>query len=40
MQPLPRAAELFLLLFADDAILLSNTVVGQKTQLKALEEEA
>ena len=40
IQLIPGAAELFLLLFADDVILLSNTVVGLQNQLNLLKSEA
>eukprot|EP00745_Piridium_sociabile_P004303 TRINITY_DN1254_c0_g1_i4.p1 TRINITY_DN1254_c0_g1~~TRINITY_DN1254_c0_g1_i4.p1 ORF type:complete len:981 (+),score=112.61 TRINITY_DN1254_c0_g1_i4:2532-5474(+) len=40
IQLIPGAVEVFLLLFADDVILLSDTVIGLQNQLNALKEEA
>ena len=40
IQFIPNAVELFLLLFADDIILISETVVGLQNQLNVLKEEA
>ena len=37
---MPGAVEIFLLLFADDMILLSDTVVGLQNQLNSLKQEA
>ena len=37
---MPGAAELFLLLFADEAILLSDASASLQNQLNALKEEA
>ena len=40
IQMIPGAIEIFLMLFADDVILLSNTVVGLQNQLSILKQEA
>eukprot|EP00745_Piridium_sociabile_P032735 TRINITY_DN5549_c0_g1_i12.p1 TRINITY_DN5549_c0_g1~~TRINITY_DN5549_c0_g1_i12.p1 ORF type:complete len:436 (-),score=19.73 TRINITY_DN5549_c0_g1_i12:134-1441(-) len=40
IQIIPNAVEIFLLLFADDIILLSDTVSGLQNQLSVLKEEA
>eukprot|EP00745_Piridium_sociabile_P026381 TRINITY_DN42111_c0_g1_i2.p2 TRINITY_DN42111_c0_g1~~TRINITY_DN42111_c0_g1_i2.p2 ORF type:complete len:140 (+),score=5.89 TRINITY_DN42111_c0_g1_i2:195-614(+) len=40
IQLIPGAVELFLLLFADDVVLLSSTVHGLQTQLNNLRREA
>ena len=40
IQLIPGAIEIFLLLFADDVILLSNTIVGLQNQLDSLKREA
>lgn len=40
IQLLPGCIEIFLLLFADDIILLSNTVIGLQNQLNHLKAEA
>ena len=40
IQMIPGAIELFLLLFADDVILLSDTVMGLQNQLNILKREA
>jgi hypothetical protein len=40
IQLIPGAVEIFLLLFADDVVLLSGTVKGLQTQLSRLKEEA
>ena len=40
IQLVPGAVEIFLLLFADDMILLSDTVVGLQNQLNSLKQEA
>ena len=40
IQLIPGGIEIFLLLFADDIILLSDTVVGLQNQLSALKQEA
>ena len=37
---MPGAVEIFLLLFADYMILLSDTVVGLQNQLNSLKQEA
>ena len=37
---IPNAVEFFLMLFADDVILLSSTVVGLQNQLNNLKMEA
>jgi len=40
IQLIPGAVEVFLLLFADDVILMSNTIVGLQNQLNHLKIEA
>ena len=40
IQIIPGAVEIFLMLFADDIILLSDTILGLQAQLNALKEEA
>ena len=40
IQLIPGTTEVFLLLFADDVILLSNTIVGLQNQLDSLKREA
>eukprot|EP00745_Piridium_sociabile_P040569 TRINITY_DN782_c0_g1_i3.p1 TRINITY_DN782_c0_g1~~TRINITY_DN782_c0_g1_i3.p1 ORF type:complete len:396 (+),score=16.17 TRINITY_DN782_c0_g1_i3:171-1358(+) len=40
IQLVPGAIEVFLMLFADDAILLSDTVIGLQNQLNVLKTEA
>ena len=40
IQLIPGAIEIFLLLFADDVILLSNTIEGLQNQLDSLKREA
>jgi hypothetical protein len=40
IQLIPGAIEIFLLLFADDIILLSNTIIGLQNQLNSLKREA
>lgn len=40
IQLVPGAIELFLMLFADDVVLLSNTVTGLQNQLTNLKKEA
>ena len=40
IQLIPGTIEMFLLLFADDVILLSNTIVGLQNQLDSLKREA
>jgi hypothetical protein len=37
---LPGAVEIFLMLFADDVVLLADTIVGLQNQLNVLKEEA
>ena len=39
IQLIPGTTEIFLLLFADDVILLSNTIVGLQNQLDSLKTE-
>ena len=39
IQLIPGTIEIFLLLFADDVILLSNTIVGLQNQLDSLKRE-
>ena len=39
IQLIPHTIEIVLLLFADDVILLSNTVVGLQNQLDSLKRE-
>ena len=39
IQLIPGTTEIFLLLFADDVILLSNTIVGLQNQLDSLKRE-
>ena len=40
IQLISGTIEIFLLLFADDVILLSNTIVGLQNQLDSLKREA
>ena len=40
IQLVPGAVKIFLLLFADDMIILSDTVVGLQNQLNSLKQEA
>ena len=40
IQLIPDTIEIFLLLFADDVILLSNTIIGLQNQLDSLKREA
>ena len=40
IQLIPGTIGIFLLLFADDVILLSNTIVGLQNQLDSLKREA
>ena len=40
LQLIPGTTEICLLLFADDVILLSNTIVGLQNQLDSLKREA
>ena len=40
IQLIPGAIEIFLLLFADDIILLSDTIIGLQNQLNSLKREA
>ena len=40
IQLIPGAIEIFLLLFADDVILLSNTIEGLQNRLDSLKREA
>ena len=40
VQLIPGTTEISLLLFADDVILLSNTIVGLQNQLDSLKREA
>ena len=39
IQLIPGTTEIFLLLFADDVILLPNTIVGLQNQLDSLKRE-
>ena len=40
VQMIPNAAELFLMLFADDVVLLSDSVVGLQNQINLLKENS
>ena len=40
IQLVPGAIEIFMLLFADDVVLMSSTVIGLQNQLNVLREEA
>jgi hypothetical protein len=40
IQLIPGAVELFLMIFADDVILLSSTIIGLQNQLNVLKQEA
>lgn len=40
VQIIPGAIEIFLMLFADDIILLSDSIIGLQTQLNSLKKEA